>query len=65
MSMDFKPGTGFWIMGGNFLHNYYTIYDLENMRVGFVGVHFVKSIPWTNGDYILLIILIIMGILIL
>lgn len=35
MIMDFPRGSGFWIMGINFLHNYYTVFDQENMRIGF------------------------------
>ena len=35
--MDFPYGTGFWILGDNFLQNYYTIFDVEQNRVGFVG----------------------------
>lgn len=37
MTMDFAEGSGFWILGDNFLSNYYTIFDMDNSRVGFVG----------------------------
>lgn len=35
MSMDFPLSVRFWIMGINFLHNYYTVFDQENLRIGF------------------------------
>jgi len=62
MKMDFGyTGSGFWILGGNFLQNYYSIYDLENQRVGFVGVHTTASIPWTKEDIFSVIALSVLG----
>jgi hypothetical protein len=52
MQMDFPMGTGFWILGDNFLSNYYTIFDLDNMRVGLVGAVTQEEIPKTIMDYL-------------
>lgn len=54
MTMDFSGSTGFWILGGNFLQNYMTIYDVENRKIGFVGAVTVTSVPWVFKDYITL-----------
>ncbi len=32
-----SPKINTWILGDNFLQNYYTLFDLENSRIGFVG----------------------------
>lgn len=50
--MNFPEGTGFWILGDNFLQNYYTIFDLDNMRVGLVGSVTVEELPRTILDYL-------------
>jgi len=42
-----------WILGDNFMQNYLTIYDQENMRVGFVGSVQYREIPTTFLDLIL------------
>jgi hypothetical protein len=37
MSLQFPPGQPkIWVLGLNFFHMYYTIFDAEKMRVGFV-----------------------------
>lgn len=50
--MEFPQGTGFWILGDNFLSNYYTIFDLDNMRVGLVGAVVYEDIPRSAMDYL-------------
>ena len=56
MQMDFPRGTGFWILGDNFLQNYYAIFDLENGRVGFVGSVTYEDIPRTIMDYLIMLV---------
>lgn len=53
MNMNFPSGGGFWIIGDNFLQNYYTIFDLDNLRVGFVGAVAYEEIPKTALDYLI------------
>ena len=62
--MDFPQGQDIWIIGDNFLRNYYTIFDLDNKRVGFIGAVTQKEIPWTIIDYLSLIIVITFGCLV-
>lgn len=35
MNLDFPKSVRFWIMGVSFFHNYYTVFDAENKRIGF------------------------------
>ena len=34
MVMDFGGSSPFWIMGLTFFHNYYTVFDQQNQRIG-------------------------------
>eukprot|EP00349_Pseudokeronopsis_sp_Brazil_P000300 CAMPEP_0202961316 /NCGR_PEP_ID=MMETSP1396-20130829/5368_1 /ASSEMBLY_ACC=CAM_ASM_000872 /TAXON_ID= /ORGANISM="Pseudokeronopsis sp., Strain Brazil" /LENGTH=97 /DNA_ID=CAMNT_0049681041 /DNA_START=456 /DNA_END=749 /DNA_ORIENTATION=- len=39
-----------WIMGNSFLRGYYTIYDLEEMRVGFFDSDFIRNGSYREGS---------------
>jgi len=39
------PGMGFWILGVNFFTNYYSVFDYENMRIGFA-----ESVKFGNAQ---------------
>eukprot|EP00347_Sterkiella_histriomuscorum_P014563 403360402 len=56
MSMAFPEGQGFWILGDNFLQNYYTIFDLGQNKVGFVGAVQYQEIPKTILDYVTMVV---------
>ena len=61
IAKDFRPGRMFgrnmWILGNNFLTNYYSIYDLENQRIGLVEsrhAEFISArsrVPEGRKDY--------------
>lgn len=33
---DKDPNAEYWVLGAQFLHNYYTIYDFKNHKIGLV-----------------------------
>jgi hypothetical protein len=35
MHLNFPPNNRFWVMGVTFFHNYYTVFDVDNQRIGF------------------------------
>ncbi len=45
MSLDFPPDYRFWVMGITFFHNYYTVFDAENLRMGFAVSKLSNNIP--------------------
>ncbi len=60
MQMEFPEGTGFWVLGDSFLSNYYTIFDLDNSRVGFLGNVVYAPIPKTLMDYLTMLVVAIL-----
>jgi ABC-type sugar transport system permease subunit len=65
--MDFQSGTGFWVLGDNFLSNYYTIFDLDQKKIGFSGFINYEEIPKNFLDYLInaMIFIIIIAVLIM
>ena len=45
----FSMTPGWWILGNNFLHNYYSIYDHSEMRVGLVPSKISKKAEITEA----------------
>ena len=51
LGKNFGFSSGMWILGNNFLHNYYTIYDVQNLRIGLVPSNLATGLPETSvGD---------------
>ena len=59
MSIKLPPTMHFWIVGDTFMSGYYTIYDQENLRVGFADIAepeeaaesvLVQQIPEASND---------------
>lgn len=42
MNLDFPKNNRFWIMGITFFHNYYTVFDMDNQRIGFAESAYSK-----------------------
>ena len=49
-SHEFKDSPGYWILGDSFLQNYQVIFDMDSMRVGFVGDFRDKTAPLEMMD---------------
>ena len=42
---------GMWILGNNFLHNYYSIHDVANKRAGLIPSNLSKVGPIETASY--------------
>ena len=51
-----------WILGNNFLHNYYTIYDVENYRIGLVPSNLANSVNIETKWILLLFVVFVLQI---
>lgn len=48
LGKNFGFSSGMWILGNNFLHNYYTIYDVQDLRIGLVPSNLATALPDTQ-----------------
>ncbi len=60
MAQDF-PFKGFWILRDTFMRNYYSIFDLDNMRVGLVGSTHIDQISYWRDIALAVCILMAFG----
>ena len=42
--MGGQPGEEYWVLGAQFLQNYYTIYDFDKKKIGLVESKTTKGI---------------------